>query len=130
MERTNKLKYIQVGPDHDPQLIGVGQEGEIAWVSDNIPHADMSDDMRDANWSKEPTGWSSSYYEIPEGSTELQDLIEHKQMSFSVGNIFKAAYRMNDKGGAAYNLRKILWFCTRELRRIENEHKPGSTSSD
>ena len=68
-------------------------------------------------------GWSSDYYELPEGAEELQDLIEHKDMNFSVGNIFKAAYRMNDKGGAAYNLRKIIWFSQRELRRIEDGHQ-------
>lgn len=38
-------------------------------------------------------GGSTSYYELPEGSKELNDLIEHKGMSFALGNIFKACYR-------------------------------------
>jgi len=38
-------------------------------------------------------------------------------MSFAVGNIFKAAYRMGQKG-EVYDLNKIIWFAKRELRRI------------
>ena len=104
---------------------------DITWVADEVPNADLSDDLRDADWvmRNKITGWSSDYYEIPEGSTELHDLIEYKEMNFSVGNIFKAAYRMNDKGGAAYNLRKIIWFAERELRRID-EHQCRSTDQD
>lgn len=65
-------------------------------------------------------GWASSYYELPEGATELMDLIEYRGMSFAVGNIFKAAYRLGNKEGttAEYDLRKIIWFAQRELDRI------------
>ena len=35
-------------------------------------------------------GGSTSYYELPPQATELNDLIEHKGMSFALGNIFKA----------------------------------------
>lgn len=67
-------------------------------------------------------GWSTSYYQIPPESKELQDLIEHKDMSFSVGNIFKAAYRLGEKKGQAKSsdLNKIIWFATRELKRLNN----------
>lgn len=66
------------------------------------------------------TGWSSDYYKLPDGAEELQDLIEHKGMNFSVGNIFKAAYRLGEKRGTdeLYDLDKILWFATREKTRI------------
>lgn len=69
------------------------------------------------------TGLSSSYYELPEGCKELQDLIEYKQMNFARGNIFKAAYRLGDKPGteAIYDLEKIIWFAQREVERIKNE---------
>jgi hypothetical protein len=67
------------------------------------------------------TGWSTDYYQIPEGATELQDLIEHREMNFAVGNIFKAAYRLGMKQGtdAVYDLNKIIWFAQREKDRIE-----------
>lgn len=65
-------------------------------------------------------GGSTSYYLLPEGAIELGDLIEHKNMNFNVGNIFKAAYRLGQKDGNedAYDLRKIIYFAERELKRI------------
>lgn len=68
-----------------------------------------------------PDGWSSDYYKIPPGATELGDLIEHRNMNFNIGNIFKAAYRLGSKPGVSdiYDLKKILWFVDREIKRIE-----------
>lgn len=68
-------------------------------------------------------GGSTDYYNIPEGIKDLQGLIEYKNMNFSVGNIFKACYRMGRKEGNddSYDLRKIIFFAERELKRIENE---------
>lgn len=69
---------------------------------------------------EELTGWSSHYYELPQGAEELQDLIEYRNMNFAVANIFKAAYRLGDKPGTSelYDLDKILWFAQREKARI------------
>jgi hypothetical protein len=69
------------------------------------------------------TGWSSSYYELPPDAKEVQDLIEHRNMNFAVGNIFKAAYRLGNKKGTdrAYDLRKIIWFAERELAKLGKE---------
>jgi hypothetical protein len=66
-------------------------------------------------------GGSSEYYQLPSGARELLDLIEHKNMTFGVGNIFKACYRLGEKSGTnkAYDLRKIIFFAQRELDRIE-----------
>lgn len=65
-------------------------------------------------------GSSTDYYKIPVGSTDLIDLIEHKNMNFAIGNIFKACYRLGQKEGNddAYDLRKIIFFAERELARI------------
>ena len=67
------------------------------------------------------TGGSSNYYQLPKDAKEIADLIEHKDMSFNVGNIFKAAYRLGDKKGttALYDIEKILWFAQRELDRVK-----------
>ena len=71
------------------------------------------------------TGWSSDYYKLPEGATELQDIIEAKNMNFAVGNIFKAAYRLGTKEGTTdlYDLEKILWFAQRELEFRKSQIK-------
>jgi hypothetical protein len=68
---------------------------------------------------KTSDGGSTDYYKIPDGATDLQDLIELKNMNFSIGNIFKACYRLGEKSGtdANYDLRKIIFFAERELAR-------------
>ena len=68
---------------------------------------------------KTSDGGSTSYYKIPEGAADLQDLIEQKNMNFSIGNIFKACYRLGEKNGtdANYDLRKIIFFAQREMAR-------------
>ena len=64
-------------------------------------------------------GGSADYYKLPEGVTDLQDLIEYKDMSFSIGNILKSAYRLNNNthSDRARDLRKIIWFAERELAK-------------
>lgn len=66
-------------------------------------------------------GSSTDYYKLPAGATDLIDLIEHKNMSFAIGNIFKACYRFGEKDGIdkAYDLRKIIFFAKRALAQLE-----------
>ena len=68
---------------------------------------------------EKPGGSCPSQYALPELARELQDLIEAKNMNFAVGNIFKAAYRLDVKhdDNGEYDLRKIIWFAERELKR-------------
>jgi len=70
------------------------------------------------------TGDSSDYYKLPEGATDLQDLIEHKNMSFALGNIFKACYRFGEKAtiDKMYDIDKILWFANRIKKELEKEN--------
>lgn len=71
------------------------------------------------------TGGSSSYYFLPKGATELNDLIEFKEMSFARGNIFKALYRLGEKEGIdiEYDLNKIELF----LGRLREMVKKGQS---
>ena len=83
---------------------------EWANTSDCVrPHAPITSD-----------GGSTSYYELPPHATELNDLIEHKGMSFALGNIFKACYRFGEKDAASrmYDLNKIIYFAER-LKALE-----------
>ena len=70
---------------------------------------------------EKPGGSTPSQYAIPEGATQLQDLIEYRNMNFAVGNIFKAAYRLGEKENVSkeYDLNKIIWFAERELARLK-----------
>jgi hypothetical protein len=64
-------------------------------------------------------GSTPEQYALPEWATELQDLIEHRNMNFAVGNIFKACYRMGLKNDDLYEINKIIWFAERERDRIQ-----------
>ena len=69
-------------------------------------------------------GGSTDYYKLPPRAKDLQDLIEAKEMSFSRGNIFKAAYALNERGNRLRDLYKIRWFAN---RMIEKEKKDASS---
>ena len=81
-------------------------------------------------------GSDADYYQLPDTAKEMQDLIEHRNMNFAMGNIFKACYRYGEKNGTSmeYDLNKIIWYAQRELNRIakcqlENLPKPTTTST-
>ena len=64
-------------------------------------------------------GSTPSQYGIPTRATDLQDLIEHRAMSFSLGNIFKACYRYGKKNDNLYELNKMKWFIDRLIAEEE-----------
>lgn len=68
-------------------------------------------------------GKATEYYDFPTGSVTLNDLIEHKNMSFAQGNIFKAAYRLGQKSGIdeLYDLHKIIYYAERMINKIQKE---------
>ena len=106
-----------------------GVHSDMGWINmaaGKAPEHNMrahTPPFDDVDEGTKSDGWSTDYYEIPEGSTELHHLIEHKNMNFAVGNIFKACYRMGEKAGydALYDLNKIIWYAEREKARIEGE---------
>lgn len=70
-------------------------------------------------------GGSTDYYKLPRDTTDLQDLIEHRQMNFAQGNIFKAAWCLSDRTARQHSdkirdLNKIIWFAQREIDRYNN----------
>ncbi|MCH9712796.1 MAG: hypothetical protein K0U20_09250 [Proteobacteria bacterium] len=64
-------------------------------------------------------GSTANYYELPEGATQLRDIIKHKKMSHSIGEAFCALYRLNDNGERERNLRKALSYIQFELKEYE-----------
>lgn len=66
-------------------------------------------------------GGSTAYYDLPKEAKDIGDLIEYRNMSFNVGNIFKACYRIGQKDGTTelYDLEKIVYFAQRELKRAK-----------
>lgn len=67
-------------------------------------------------------GGSTDYYKLL-GMSDLQDIIEARNMNFAQGNILKAAFCFNvgRHEGTSYEreLNKIIYFAKRELERIK-----------
>jgi len=71
-------------------------------------------------------GGITDYWDIPEGAETLNDLIEHKKMSFALGSIFKAAYRLGDDRHTSTperDLNKIIYYAERMLKLYVKEEK-------
>ena len=95
-----------------PSGYGIKEDnGEWYWSEDMFEEINM---ILDDSTNK---GGSTSYYELPKNARELQDLIEFKDMGFSLGNILKATYRLGncDHSDRIRDLNKIIWFANREL---------------
>lgn len=80
----------------------------------------MGNDIKNGADEK-PGGSTPSQYGLPESATDLQDLIEYREMNFAQGNIFKAQYRRGtcSHSDELRDARKTLWFAQREVDRLE-----------
>ena len=71
--------------------------------------------------SNRSDGSTASYYQLPPGCTELQDLISYRNLNAQDGEIFRAIYR---KGRASHSdelrdARKVLFYAQAEVKRLE-----------
>lgn len=66
-------------------------------------------------------GSTASYYELPAGATELQDLISHRNMNAQIGEIFRAAYRygMASHSDMLRDAKKIKFYAEAEIKRLQ-----------
>lgn len=67
-------------------------------------------------------GSSADYYKLPQGCSQLQDLISHCDMNAQMGEIFRAAYRY---GRASHSdklrdAKKIKFYIEAEIKRLES----------
>ena len=77
--------------------------------------------FRDSTTAVISDGSTASYYELPTGATELQDLISYRNMNAQIGEIFRACYRY---GQAAHSdqlrdAKKIMFYAKAEVERLE-----------
>lgn len=66
-------------------------------------------------------GSTASYYELPEGATELQHLISHRNMNGQIAEIFRACYRYGivEHSPKLRDIKKIIFYANAELERLE-----------
>ena len=82
-----------------------------------------SKDFIPSRISTEPSvsdGSTASYYELPEGAKELQDLISYKDMNAQIGEIFRAAYRYGQSSHSdkLRDAKKIRFYIDAEIKRL------------
>ena len=75
-----------------------------------------------ATWGSGQTsdGSTASYYELPDGAAELQDLISYKNMNSQIGEIFRAAYRYGESSHSneLRDAKKIKFYIDAEIKRL------------
>jgi len=66
-------------------------------------------------------GSTASYYELPEGATELQDLISYRDMNGQMAEIFRACYRYGiaSHSPKLRDAKKIKFYIEAEIERLE-----------
>jgi hypothetical protein len=66
-------------------------------------------------------GSTASYYQLPKGAAELQDLISHKDMNAQIGEIFRACYRYGEVAHSKMlrDAKKIKFYAEAEIKRLE-----------
>lgn len=66
-------------------------------------------------------GSTASYYELPEGAKELQDLISHRDMNSQIGEVFRACYRYGlvEHSDKLRDAKKIKFYADAEIKRLE-----------
>lgn len=71
--------------------------------------------------SNKSDGSTASYYQLPEGAKELQDLISFKDMNSQIGEIFRAAYRYGyaSHSDKLRDAKKIKFYIEAEIRRLQ-----------
>ena len=66
-------------------------------------------------------GSTADYYKLPEGATELQDLISYKNMNAQIGEIQRAVYRYGQVAHSEMlrDAKKIKFYIEAEIKRLE-----------
>lgn len=87
----------------------------------------IDDIMEDAKEEAQEAsdGSTASYYELPAGAEELQDLIAFKNMNAQLGEIFRAAYRYGQcpHSDRVREMNKVIFYAEAEINRLAKYEK-------
>lgn len=98
----------EINPNLSELSKAVEKQGRLTWLYPQSK-SNVSD------------GSTASYYQLPEGATELQHLISDRNMNAQDGEMFRAIYR---KGRASHSdelrdAKKVLFYAQAEVERLE-----------
>ena len=84
------------------------QQAILDGWDEDVPYKQVSD------------GSTASYYELPEGAKELQDLISYKNMNAQIGEIFRACMRYGESSHSneLRDAKKIRFYIDAEIKRL------------
>jgi len=68
-------------------------------------------------------GSTASYYILPAGATQLQNLISYRDMNAQIGEIFRACYRygLASHSDKLRDAKKMKFYADAEIERLEME---------
>lgn len=71
--------------------------------------------------SAKSDGSSATYYKLPRGAKQLQDLIAFRNMNAQMGEIFRATFRYGivPHSPRERDLKKIIYYAQEELKRLK-----------
>lgn len=77
-------------------------------------------------------GSTADYYVLPEGATQLQDLISHRNMNAQIGEITRACYRygLASHSDMLRDAKKIRFYAQAEVERLEKLESVSVQSKD
>lgn len=101
-------------------VTGYGFVSEDSWRAKRI-ELGLEKKMEEVVSESKSDGLTASYYELPAGCTDLQDLISHRNLNAQDGEMFRAIYR---KGRASHSdelrdAKKVLFYAQAEVARLE-----------
>lgn len=78
-------------------------------------------------------GSTAGYYDLPEGATQLQHLISHRNMNAQIGEIFRSCWRYGlvEHSDMLRDAKKMRFYAQAEIDRLEKlqETTDGSRES-
>ena len=118
-EEMAKKRINDITPAEWDAMAARGRETQAKFYNLQKP----TDDFMADRFKIVSDGSTASYYELPSGAGELQDLISYKNMNAQIGEIFRECYRY---GQASHSdelrgIKKILFYANAELKRIEGK---------
>ncbi len=98
----------------------VGYDGKISRQSKGSEPREKGGEMQSKS-SAVSDGSTASYYQLPEGAKELQDLISYRNMNSQLGEIFRACYRYGQASHSDQlrDAKKIAFYAAAEIERLE-----------
>ena len=101
-------------PDWVPELSEITPPFEKEGKEVLVPKSESGEKERS-------DGSTASYYELPEGATELQHLISHRNQNGQIAEIFRACYRYGlvSHSDMLRDAKKIKFYAQAEIERLE-----------